>query len=299
MPASRIFLTVETNTKREEKTILGGFLQRLQYSPNSITQREQPDFELGLNSKLIGVEVTKYFSDYSKHGSKTQRGISEWVAFAKKLKDKLCSIRIDLTYLYGSIYFHNDSTNYAELLRDKSWTELSRLVESISLKHEEETTVEVSSENFPILAKYIKSIYFKNTYPNGIYLWWEAGLQSGKVINNESALKLIVGKKQTASAQYRQDYFQKWLLIYAGGIGLHDIFSISSQEQYRQGRVTLTRLDNAMNSNFNSEIDASYFTHIFVWDKFKEVIFQIYPYEKKIFDYGEKSIWINHLPIKE
>ena len=43
---------------------------------------------------------------------------------------------------------------------------------------------------------------------------------------------------------------------------------------------------------------STYYTHIYVWDKFHEKIFLVVPYYKKIFDYGQKTIWVNHLPIK-
>jgi hypothetical protein len=73
MPASKILLTIETNTKREETKILNGFLERLGYTSESITDREQPDFELYLDNKLIGIEITKYYSDYTVEGSKAQQ----------------------------------------------------------------------------------------------------------------------------------------------------------------------------------------------------------------------------------
>jgi hypothetical protein len=47
------------------------------------------------------------------------------------------------------------------------------------------------------------------------------------------------------------------------------------------------------------ELKSNYFTHIFLWDKFSETIYQFYPYRKKIFDFEEKAIYINHLPLKE
>lgn len=65
-----------------------------------MTPSECPDFEIELNEKLIGVEVTKYYSDYTKKGSKTQQKISEWKKFAENLKAKLCALESDFINKY-------------------------------------------------------------------------------------------------------------------------------------------------------------------------------------------------------
>src|SRR6266516_4438961 len=109
MPASKILLTIEFDTKKEERKILNGFLERLQYSPKPIIDREQPDFEFIINNKLIGVEITKYYSDSTKEGSKIQQKISAWLSLTKKLKIKLSAVNNDFAYLYGAIHFHSDN----------------------------------------------------------------------------------------------------------------------------------------------------------------------------------------------
>src|SRR5258708_27647752 len=102
MPASEILLTIKTDTKEEEQEILSSFLTRLQYSPISIEPRERPDFEV----EMIGIEVTKYYADFTRKGSKIQQKISEWKKFAGNLKSKLSAIDSEWTYLYGAIHFH-------------------------------------------------------------------------------------------------------------------------------------------------------------------------------------------------
>jgi hypothetical protein len=157
--------------------------------------------------------------------------------------------------------------------------------------------MEISRLSFPLLSKHIEGIYLYDMFPENKYLWWDSSLQSGPVINNELALNFIVSKKEKSSKKYEQNYSQKWLVVYAGGIGLHDMFVGTKQEFTRQGTISLKKLPESENSKF-SDIKSDYFTHVFVWDKFTETIFQVFPYAKKIFDYGEKKIWINHLPIK-
>jgi hypothetical protein len=298
MPASKILLTINADTKEEETEIVSQLLNRLQYSPASVTPSECPDFEIELHEKLIGVEVTKYYSDYSIKGSKTQQRISEWKKFAENLKTKLSTIKSDFIFLYGSINFHNNNVNYRDLLKDDYFNELVNLLISIGLERTEQRTVEISEDSFPLLSSHISSIFLWDTYPENIYLWWDSNLQSGKVINNELAIQLIVEKKEELSKKYKQNYFQKWLVIYAGGLGLHDMFTNTTQNTTRQGAVFLTELSNSQ-QGIPIDIKSDYFTHIFIWDKFTEKIFQLFPYFKKIVDGGEMKIYVNHLPLKE
>jgi hypothetical protein len=284
MPASKILLTIKTDSKEEETEIVGGFLTRLQYTPQSVTLHEKPDFEIVLNDKQIGIEVTKYYSDYTLKGSKLQQKLSEWKRFAEKLRSKLLTVDKGYVYLYGSIHFCNEDVNYSELLNDNYINELVILLQSIDLERTEQKTVKIQADKFPNLSRHIESIFFRDTYPEDVYLWWDSSLQSGQVLHNESSLKFIIDKKEESSKKYKKHYLQKWLIIYAGGKGLQDIFDRDSQNSY---------------ANSSIEISTDYFSHIYVWDKFTETIFQVYPYYKKIFDYGKKSIWIDHLPLKE
>lgn len=296
MPASKILLTIKTNTKEEELEITRQFLARLKYSPTSIRESEKPDFEVEINEKLIGIEITKYYSDFTKRGSETQRKISEWKKFAENLKAKISSVESNYRYLYGAIHFNDNNFDYKDLLEEKYLNELIGFIGSVGLKRGEQKTLEIVKGKFPLLAEHMESIFLWDTHPESEYLWWDSSLQSGNVIKNDLAIQAIGEKKENASKNYKFNYYQKWLIIYAGGLGLHDMFINSSQPTIRQGEIYLTKLPN---SEIDSvlEIKSNYFTHIMIWDKFTEKIFQLFPYNKKLFDYGEKSIWINHLPL--
>src|SRR5258708_1514146 len=117
MPASEILLTIKTDTKEEETEIIEQLLSRLQYSPTAVIPSERPDFEIELNGKSNGVEVTKYYSDYSKKGSNVQKKISEWKKFAENLKAKLSVIEPNFKFTYGAIHFRKDGVNYRDLLK--------------------------------------------------------------------------------------------------------------------------------------------------------------------------------------
>ena len=135
MPASKSLLTVKTDTKEEESEILTELLTRLQYSPASVTPDECPDFEIVLSGNLIGVEITKYYADYTKNGSKTQQKISEWKKFAEGLKTKLSAINPEFDYLYSSIHFHNNERNYKKIQTDKHFVTIQYPTERLKIKH--------------------------------------------------------------------------------------------------------------------------------------------------------------------
>jgi hypothetical protein len=214
------------------------------------------------------------------------------------LKAKLSAINTEFNYLYASIHFFNDEINYKELLSDGYFNELAKLITAADLKRTEQKNIGVPSDKYPLLSVYINSIYLWNAYPENIYLWWDSSLQSGKVITNPAAIQTIVDKKNIASKKYKQHYNQKWLIVYAGGLGLHDTFNETQTTLLRQGPVLTIKLEESQ-PDLSKKISSPYFSHIILWDRFTEKIFLLYPYQKKIFDYGEGKIWINHLPLKQ
>jgi hypothetical protein len=87
-------------------------------------------------------------------------------------------------------------------------------------------------------------------------------------------------------------------MTFAGGMGLHDMYNNTPGKLYRQGKVAVVEILD----DFPTEeaiYKSQYFTHIFIWDKFTETIYLLYPYFKKIFDYGEGKVYVNHLPLRE
>lgn len=126
-------------------------------------------------------------------------------------------------------------------------------------------------------------------------LWTNTSLQSGEVLPNESAIQKIIDKKGNLSKKYKNNFYQKWLIIYAGGSGLHDMFLNNKTKSLRQGRVLLVSLPQ---EEITYNIKSNYFTHILIWDKFTEKIFTLFPNYKKIYDLGEEKIWVNYLPFK-
>lgn len=183
--------------KEQEREILDGFLERLGYKAK-VLDSERPDFNIDVQNQLVGVEVTKFFGDASRHGSVVEQRVSKWT---KSL----------------------DTHIFSKPRSD----------------------------------------------------WPTPPFQSGYVEPASIPISAIIRTKETKAASYERTFDQTWLIIYAAGFGYHDL-CLSVPEQ---------------------SIQSDYFSHMFLWDKFTESIFLLFPYHKKIFDFGSREIFINHLPI--
>lgn len=298
---SDFLFNIHTDTKVEECEIIGGFLQRLQYSTYELDEQERPDFTAKIDNVKVGIEITKYYSDFSKKGSKMQKHFIDWKNFALSLKKKIEITNKEYSKVYAAVHFKEPKLDFKILLNNDFYTELIKSITQSNILNSSNITLQISETEFPLLSKYINHIYFENKLDSNNFLWWDARLQSGVVINDEKSIENIISKKEKASGGYCKDFDQKWLIIFAAGLGLADIYSEFVNYSQRQGTVFLMSFeDNEYKHKSKSlAITSDYFTHIYIWDKFHEKIFQVAPYFKKIFDYGEKTIWVNHLPIKQ
>jgi hypothetical protein len=297
---SDFLFTIHTDTKKEECEIIEGFLQRLQYSKYDIKEQERPDFIATIDSIKVGIEITKYYSDFSKKGSKMQKHFIDWKNFALSLKQKIESTNKEFTNVYAALHFKNVKFDFTLLLSNDYYAELIDCLNKSKILGYKNSTVEISEKEFPLLSKFINHIYFESKLDSNNFLWWDARLQSGVVMSDEKSIENIISKKEKASEGYCKDFDQKWLIIFAAGLGLADIYTEFDNYSQRQGTVFIMSFENNeyKHKSKSVSITSDYFTHIYIWDKFHEKIFQIAPYYKKIFDYGETTIWVNHLPIK-
>ena len=295
---SNFLFTIHTDTKLEEREIIESFLQRLQYSKYELKEQERPDFTATIDTDKIGVEITKYYSDFSKKGSKMQKHFIDWKKIASSLKQKIESTNKEFSKVYAAVHFKEATFNFKTLLNEDYYKELIKSINQSNILSKSNSTCQISKSEFPLLSNYINHIYFENKLDTKNFLWWDARLQSGKVINDENAIANIISKKENASKGYNNEFDQKWLIIYAAGLGLADIYSEFENFSQRQGTVFLMSFENQEYKPKSFSTSSNYFTHIYIWDKFHEKIFQVAPNYKKIFDSGENTIWVNHLPIK-
>lgn len=296
---SDFFISVHTDTKIEEREIIEQFLQRLQYSNYELIEQERPDFSASIDTKKIGIEITKFYSDFTKKGSKMQKNLIEWKNFAMSLKQKIATLNKEFSNVFGAIHFKEVKFDFKILLSNDYYSELINCIYKSDVLNNIDNTIDVSNTEFPFLSKFINKIHFEIKSDKGDFLWWDASLQSGDVLTDENAMTNIISKKEKSSAGYNNDFDQKWLIIFAQGLGLADIYSEYENKSKRQGTILVVEYNDKQLNPKMLKSSSNYFTHIYIWDKFNEKIFQLAPYYKKIFDYGEKTIWVNHLPIKQ
>ncbi len=182
--------------KDQERAIIDGFLDRLQYK-GIVKESERPDFVVFLEELRIGVEVTKYFTDVSKKGSHGERKVSKWVR--------------DL--------------NADVFTRPKSD-------------------------------------------------WPTPPFQSGTPGFDDGHLVEIVRHKEKKASNYSSDFDQKWLIVFAHGVGLHDMYVDSFINRKNRKEITKAqRKSKGLPQSpgvYESEVQAKYFSHVFIWDKFFE-----------------------------
>ena len=139
---------------------------------------------------------------------------------------------------------------------------------------------EIEGKNFNLVRKYVEYIYLNNIYPKDQYLWWPAHFQSGLISDSEETVEQIILHKNKLSSNYiAKNLSQKWLIIFAEGLGLNDVCIVDKLKQ--------KIID-----------DTSYFSNIFIFDKFTETITQVYPEYGKVFDWSAKAIYTKYLPVK-
>ncbi|MDI6603509.1 MAG: hypothetical protein QME57_05450 [Patescibacteria group bacterium] len=283
--ASKIFLKDQEPKKEEEKEIVKNFLLRLQIEYIDIIESEKPDLIIKFPSNLnVGCEVTKYYSDqfFEENPNKGKKFFVEWKRFAQKLRDELLKRNESYKHIYGVIHFKQKQNLNHLIYGDSFIRELVNIVDNNYMDLNPSKgiyTHKIEGKNFDLVRKYVEYIYLKNIYPKDQYLWWPAHLQSSLISNSEETVESIILHKNKLSSNYiRKNLSQKWLIIFAEGLGLNDICIIGNLKQ--------KIID-----------DVSYFSNIFIFDKFTETITQVYPEYEKVFDWSKKAIYVKYLPI--
>jgi hypothetical protein len=317
---SRIFIKEKKSKKEDEKDILKNFLLRIQLTYEDIIESEKPDFIIEFPNNLkVGCEVTRFYSD-----NKGRKFIAEWKRFAQKLKKELIGRNKNYRYIMGSVHFKklqnlnsliNDEFFIKELadIVDNSYKNLKEpskrlntfvygnfLIEelidipderykkfyskmSINFIHSDDfkpisqtpkrLNFRHRNGKFNLIRENIDHIYLRNIYPDEQYLWWPSHLQSGEIPPTQKALEEIISKYNKKAGKYKiENLYQKWLIIFAEGLGLNDICCNVGHLEQKLIQET------------------SYFTNIYVFDKFTESITQVYPVCANVFSGAARMI---------
>lgn len=296
-----------SNNDDEERDILEQFLLRLNLKYEELNKTEKPDFIIEFDGKKFGFEITKYYSDKTKKGSKSFKFLNNWISFMQELRNVLNKQDEKYKYYYGAIFFKNELNSIDNLDKNKFLEEFCISIKNINLENGEKRTIQNNELNSEYLSEIIEHIYMENKFPFKNPMWWLSSLQTGTVNIDYNRLNNIIEEKERKSVNYNKNLDGKYLLIYATGLGLNDIIIINDDHSVskvqRQGPIMLYELseDNSniiSKSNIEINISINYFDKIYTFDHFTETIWEIYPQIRQVFDYGKKTIWVNRLPMK-
>lgn len=272
----------DSRGKVQERNIIEGFLTRLMLTQCELRAGERPDFMISFDNGtlLVGCELTLFNNDFASErqhvGSPERRFHSQWKQVAKALRRRLDEEGGHLSYLYGSVclttpsFYLFDQLNSADLVEE--------IVEAIKKTDGSGVLATFDNQRFPLLSKFVASVYLRDCEPETGILWWCSHLQSGEIKDPNGTLVGIVAEK--ATKEFRYDWGEareKWLLIYAAGTGLADLAHLNT------------------NPAIAEQVKEIPFSHVFLWNKWSEDIIELFPYFKPIMSEG-KTLFVNRVP---
>ena len=251
--------------KAKELNIVEGFLERIGLGHFDIDSGESPDFFIAFvkegRTELLACEITQFYSDDdpdpATSGSRERRFFEIWMRIAQSLREALDKEGQGLEFAYGVLQFRQPGPKALDRVdRDKLVTELVHLSKAFFPATE---TVSFPHKDFPLLSKLISQVRITRNDETGI-LWRYSHLQSGEVNDPTRRLIQIVKAKNRSALDYAwRDSSLRWLTIYAEAKMLAD-----------HAHLTADPL-------ISGTVAGVQFSHIYLWDKFSEDIFEIFP----------------------
>ena len=278
--ASKV-LTPRRPKKEAEEAVMRGFLTRLGFGHFALALRERPDFTVTFESDAspvrISCELTTYCSDPTKFGSIQRRRFAMWTGFAERLRDRLR--REGLSHYYGAIFFQSNFYTCVAANEDALSEEIVQALRPLSGS----TTLRAFDRIvYPVMARHVDHVLVRDTSPEDGVLWWEAGLQTGRVVQSFEALKsCIKSKGKKAQSFEKLDVREAWLVVHAPGRGLSDLLFLSAEPDMELVRI--------------SQVAPNIFDRVFLWDGFGESIHQLYPHYKVILN-ESRELYVRRLP---
>ena len=274
-----------------EKYVVSEFLKRLNVNLElvQICSDEKPDFLIELpNGLIIGLEVTAYHFDAGKNGSKHIERFNKWRKVSHSLRCKLTSYGKGLEFWYGAIHFKPQFSSLLDKAACSSLVEELFKLAKNQLINCAETEIRLTKKYFPkskypLIYERIEHIYCRNTYPEKDILWWHASLQTGPVPDPTDGLQKIIRKKENKARNYsRLNMCSLWLLIFARAGDISETAVLSDQ-------TNLGQFQNLRCKNFNN---------VFLWDKFTETIWELWPRQQSLINHDGKNfvLHINRIP---
>ena len=189
--------------KKQELLIINKFLiQSNQFKEYSIKENEKPDFILSLNKHTIGVELTEFFNDNSKSGSKRKREESHLEKMKKKTRSYLDENYSHLSILVSITYKHT-----SDKLIDFDFNTVKKIIDDNIYFDDITCVIEVQTKNLEQI------VMTKNK--SG-----KPGLETYTITDykrfNENILNNIIKNKTQLQNIWTNGFDQKILLIHTG-----------------------------------------------------------------------------------
>ncbi|KAF0146488.1 MAG: hypothetical protein FD156_156 [Nitrospirae bacterium] len=271
----------DSSGKEQEAKILHAFLQRLQLGHYRVVLSERPDFFLNFalngQSVCVGCEVTYYFADNGRHGSAQARFVRQWKRFAKSLRVALDKEGKKYKHLYGAIHFNNPNFKIMDRFDNSAF--ISEIVFAVKNAKNKHHIKRFNKDTLPLLREHVDHVYLKDTTPETGILWWPSHLQSGKISDSTNKLIKIIKEKNVSAHSY--DWVnadEKWLLIYGAAEGIADMMVIEHDPA------------------IHDKLGGLRFDRVYIWDKFFERIYQIYPQFLNVFSAVSRVLYRKNYP---
>ena len=282
--ASKALPSFLQSKKESEKAIMQGFLERIGIQQFTLTERERPDFEISIplenDHVTIACELTDFATDKKSYGSGDRRFQKLWLSFAEALRRRLQNE--GLSHYYGAIHFKTPDRTKLPAKNEVLIEEIVQAVKQCIPHNQNNGSFTIKPAGFPTLEQHIEHIYIKNTTPEHDILWWCAHLQTGEMslVDTINGIQnSIVDKNNSANSYQWPDSKEKWLLVYAPSRGIHDTAFIESSVE----EVEKIKFQSAC------------FDRIFLWDKWGENVYQLYPSFHTILERA-RTLYVKHLP---
>lgn len=262
-------------TKRErELLIVEGLLARLGINDYSLSSSDRPDVWVTLGKDdgavRLACEVQTLHSDEGPGGSEHRRFRERWITIMEAV---LAQLKAEGTVPYCRVDFAR--RDFGNCRNEQIVNELVAAGRQLRSR----TELSFPRDKLPILSSLLSQITVINPDGEGL-LWWPSHLQTG-VIDGEAlddTVRRAVDEKTRAALGYDwQGCAERWLVLYAQGYGLVDVFGGAR--------------DIVLDRNASSP-----FTRVVIWDNFSGDVWMLLPAFAIILDARRKLGYVNRLP---
>lgn len=218
-------MTIGTSSKKiQERFFLDQFLSCQGIVPAQIEEREEPDFLIHLDGKIVGVEVTQLFIRETPHGSRekaVEAVTDRIVAEARNRYVAYCAPPVHLTVNFWSHF--TPST----IRRTEVAGQLAELVQSLTLNATcMETIAWDGDSNFNHPLSNLVAFIHALIVPDPSMACWGVGRSGWVAELSVTPLQTRVNEKARKIGTYQLAADEIWLLIVADRMNPPQSFSI-------------------------------------------------------------------------